>query len=189
MDIVRLEYWNMDNVHWVHGQCPLSPWMMSTQSMDIVHSPWTMSTETVDNVHWIDGHYPLSPWTFFLGFPYTLFSKNYSSPTKLNRYIQFTMHVIYISCHTMPICPSILSLGPLPFSRSHKNKLHCYIYCAVVSLFTVPPVDAATCIKHAPILNGHFTFPQMIAHVNAPLLSKHLANAASGQRILSKIGP
>ena len=47
MDIVRLEYWNagpwtmstesMDNVHSVHGYCPLSPWTMSTESMDNVH--------------------------------------------------------------------------------------------------------------------------------------------------------
>ena len=106
----------------VHGQYPLSPWTMSTESMDIVHSvhgqcplsPWTMFTETMDNVHWIHGQCPLSRLAFSLGFPYTL----YSSLTKLNAYIQFTMHAIYISWHTMPICPSILidilSLGPLP---------------------------------------------------------------------------
>ena len=40
----------------VHGQCPLSPWTMSTESMDNVHCvhghcPWTMSTQSMDNVH------------------------------------------------------------------------------------------------------------------------------------------
>ena len=43
----------------VHGQCPPSPWTMSTQSMDIVLSvhgqcplsPWAMSTQSMDNVH------------------------------------------------------------------------------------------------------------------------------------------
>ena len=51
----------------VHGQCPLSPWIMSTESMDIIHSvqgqfrghcslsPWTMSTESMDNVHSVLG--------------------------------------------------------------------------------------------------------------------------------------
>ena len=59
----------MDNVHWVHGQYPLSPWTLSTQSMDNVHSvhgqcplrPWTMSTKSMDNVHSIHG---LFPWVF-----------------------------------------------------------------------------------------------------------------------------
>ena len=52
--------------------------------------------------------------------------------------------------------------------------------------YTVPPTDAATCIKCAPVLNGHFTFPQMISHVNAPLLSKDLSNAASGYKFYPK---
>ena len=77
------------NVHSVHGYCPLSPWTMSTQSMD--------------NVHWDHGLYPLNPWTvstqimefFPWVFPTLYLVKNYSNPTKLNAYIQFTMHVIY----------------------------------------------------------------------------------------------
>ena len=48
----------MDNIH---GQCPLSPWKLSTESMDIAHGlsghcpvhsfqyySWTMSTESMD---------------------------------------------------------------------------------------------------------------------------------------------
>ena len=110
---------SMDSVDIVHGhclagvlergQCPLSPWTMSTQSMGNVHSvhgqcplrPWTMSAESMDIVHSVHG---LFPWVFT-----TLYLvKNYSNPTKLNAYIQFTMLVIYISWHTMSICPSIL---------------------------------------------------------------------------------
>ena len=73
-----LEQGSMDNVHWVYGQCPLSPWTMSTDNVHSVHGqcplrPWTMSTESMDNVHWIHGQWPLSPWTFSLRFPYTLF--------------------------------------------------------------------------------------------------------------------
>ena len=44
-----LERRSMDNVHWVHGQCPLSPWSMSTQSMD--------------NVQPVHGQCPLITWT------------------------------------------------------------------------------------------------------------------------------
>ena len=131
-----LEHGSMDNVHSVHEQCPLSPWTMSTESMDMVHwihgqcqlSLWTMSTESMDNVHSVHG---LFPWVF----PTLYVVKSYSNPTTVNAYIQFTMHVIYISWHTIPICLSvlidILSLGP----QCNKNKLcvHCFIYCAVVS--------------------------------------------------------
>ena len=49
MEIAWLEYWNkgpwtmstesMDNVHWVHGPCPLNPWTMSTQSLGF---PYTL---------------------------------------------------------------------------------------------------------------------------------------------------
>ena len=68
--------------YWVHGQCPLSPWTLYTQSMDNVYSvhgqcplcPLTISTETMDNVHWDYGQCPLSPWTFSQDFPYTLLS-------------------------------------------------------------------------------------------------------------------
>ena len=134
-----LECGSVDNVHWVHGQCARNQWTMSTESMDNVHSvhgqcplrPWTMSTESMDNVHSVHG---LFPWVF----PTLYLVKNYSNPTKLNAYIQFTMHVIYISWHTMPICPSILIKHTVCLSRSHK-KLHCFffIYCDVVSLFII----------------------------------------------------
>ena len=67
----------------VHGQCPLSPWTLSTESMDNIHwvhghcplNPWTLSTESMDNVHQIHGQCPPNPWTmstqslnFFPGF-------------------------------------------------------------------------------------------------------------------------
>ena len=63
----------MDNVHSVHGQYPLRPWRLSTESMDNVQS-----------VH------RLFPWVF----PILYLVKNYSNPSKLNTYIQFTMHHI-----------------------------------------------------------------------------------------------
>ena len=53
MDIVQLEYWNQ----WT-GQCPLSPWKLSTESMD-----------SVDNVHGLSGHCLVSFWAF----PHTLY--------------------------------------------------------------------------------------------------------------------
>ena len=120
VDIVRLEYSNVNNAHWFHRKFSQSPWTISTESMDNVHSvhgqcplrPWTMSTESMDNVHSV---HRLFPWVF----PTLYLVKNYSNPRKLNAYIQFTMHVIYIWCHTMPICSSILIdimslLCPLP---------------------------------------------------------------------------
>ena len=76
----------------VHGQCPLRPWTMATQSMDIVHSvhgqcplrPWTMSTESMDNVHSVHG---LFPWVFL-----TLYLvKNYSSPTTLSSVVSVVL--------------------------------------------------------------------------------------------------
>ena len=53
---------SMDNVHWVHGQCPLNPWTLSSFT-GFVHGltglcpecPWTLSrlsTESMVNVHW-----------------------------------------------------------------------------------------------------------------------------------------
>ena len=32
------------------GQCPLSPWKLSTESMDNVHRVWTMTMDSVDIV-------------------------------------------------------------------------------------------------------------------------------------------
>ena len=65
----RVSMDNVQTVLWVHGQCPLSPWTMSTESMDIVQSGWshwTLSTDSLDFVQSIHGHCsdcPLSPWT------------------------------------------------------------------------------------------------------------------------------
>ena len=52
------------------------------------------------------------------------------------------------------------------------------------SLFesTVKPAVAATSIKRDPLISGHFRAPRTIFNANAPLLSVHLSNAASGQR-------
>ena len=57
--------------------------------------------------------------------------------------------------------------------------------------FTVKPAVAATSIKRDPPLSGHFKAPpppppppppRTILNANAPLLSVHLSNAASGRR-------
>ena len=47
---------------------------------------------------------------------------------------------------------------------------------------TVKPAVAATSIKRDPLISGHFNAPRTILNANAPLLSVHLSNAASGQR-------
>ena len=47
---------------------------------------------------------------------------------------------------------------------------------------TVKPAVAATSIKRDPPISGHFNAPRTILNANAPLLSVHLSNAASGQR-------
>ena len=81
----------------VHVPCPTSPWTTSIQSMDNVHSvhgqcplrPWTMSTESMDSVHSVPG---LFPWVF----PTLYLVHTCNNPTKLNAYVQFTMHVIFI---------------------------------------------------------------------------------------------
>ena len=65
----------------IHGQCPLSPWTMSSESMDNVH--WV-------HFQWVYGHCPLSPWTMFTEsmdlplcvFPTLYLVKNYSNATK-----------------------------------------------------------------------------------------------------------
>ena len=49
-------------------------------------------------------------------------------------------------------------------------------------LCTVKPAVAATSIKRDPPLSGHFRVPRTILNANAPLLSVHLSNAASGRR-------
>ena len=77
----RLSSESMDNVYWVHGQCPLNPWHCPVwlMSLDFVHRltglcpecPWTLSrlsTESTVNTHWVHGQCPgspLSPWTFY----------------------------------------------------------------------------------------------------------------------------
>ena len=47
---------------------------------------------------------------------------------------------------------------------------------------TVKPAVAATSIKRDPPLSGNFRAPRTILNANAPLLSVHLSNAASGRR-------
>ena len=65
----RVSMDNVQTVHWVHGQCPLSPWTMSTESMDIVQSGWShwtlsrVSIDIVQTINWVHGKCPLSPWT------------------------------------------------------------------------------------------------------------------------------
>ena len=46
---------------------------------------------------------------------------------------------------------------------------------------TVKPAVAATSIKLDSPLSGHFRAPPTILNANAPLLSVHLSNAASGR--------
>ena len=46
---------------------------------------------------------------------------------------------------------------------------------------TVKPAVAVTSIKRDPPLSGHFKVPRTILNANAPLLSVHLSNAASGR--------
>ena len=58
----------------VHGQCPLSPWTMSTQSMDSVHS--------------VHGQCPLRPWTMSLN-PWTM------STQSLHFFPGFSLHFIW----------------------------------------------------------------------------------------------
>ena len=58
-----------------------------------------------------------------------------------------------------------------------------YIGVALQLWKTVKPAVAATSIKRDPPLSGHFRAPpQTILNANAPLLSVHLSNAASGRR-------
>ena len=67
VDIVQFAWTPMDNVktvHWVHGHCPLSPWIISTESMDIVQSGWshwTLSMDSMNFVQSIHGHCPDCP--------------------------------------------------------------------------------------------------------------------------------
>ena len=122
-DIVQLEYWNegpMDNVHWVHGHCPLSRWTLSTQSMD--------------NVHWYPGQCPLNPWTmstqsqnFFPGFsPHFIKYRTIAiQPNWMHTSSSQCLHV-YVHQYWQTYCL---------IGRFHKNKLHCYIHCTVVIPF------------------------------------------------------
>ena len=48
--------------------------------------------------------------------------------------------------------------------------------------YTVKPAVAATSIKRDPPVSGQFRAPRTILNANAPLLSVHLSNAASGRR-------
>ena len=50
------------------------------------------------------------------------------------------------------------------------------------NFITVKPAVAATSIKRDPPLSGHFRAARTILNANAPLLSVHLSNAASGRR-------
>ena len=53
-----------------------------------------------------------------------------------------------------------------------------------LTTYTVKPAVAVTSIKRDPPLSGHFRVPRTILNANAPLLSVHLSNAASGRRNL-----
>ena len=70
----RLSTESMDNVHWVHEQCPLNPWTLSSLACLTGLCPWThwtlsrLSTKSIVNVHLVHGKNPgspLSPWTFY----------------------------------------------------------------------------------------------------------------------------
>ena len=52
----------------------------------------------------------------------------------------------------------------------------------IIGISTVKPAVAATSIKRDPPLSGHFRAPRTILNANAPLLSVHLSNTASGRR-------
>ena len=54
-------------------------------------------------------------------------------------------------------------------------------YTCFLHRITVKPAVAATCIKRDPPVSGHFRAPTIL-NANAPLLSVHLSNAASGRR-------
>ena len=97
MAIVQLEYCN----EWT-GQCP---WTMSTESMGNVHGlsghcPWTQWTWSMDSVnifHGLSGQFPWTQWTLssqFLGFSPTLYIG--LRIVKECKYVQFTMHFIFI---------------------------------------------------------------------------------------------
>ena len=70
MDIVQLEYWNKWAGHYVHGQCPLSPWKLSIESMGNVqrlsgHCPWTQWTFSMDSVDIVQSVAGLFPHTLY----------------------------------------------------------------------------------------------------------------------------
>ena len=59
----------------------------------------------------------------------------------------------------------------------HTPRLNQKLYVS-----TVKPAVVVTSIKRDPPLSGHFKAPRTILNANAPLLSVHLPNAASGRR-------
>ena len=77
---------SMDNVHWVHGQCPVSPWTMSRESMDFV-------PESMD---FVPGF-----------FPYTIFRiwfHKIKNQTELCIHPVHSAYVVYFSWHAVPTC-------------------------------------------------------------------------------------
>ena len=59
---------NVQTVHWVPGECPLSPWTISTESMDIVQSGWSHGTLSMDSLDFVQSIHglcpdcPVNPW-------------------------------------------------------------------------------------------------------------------------------
>ena len=57
----KLSSESMDNVHWVHGQCPLNPWSLSSLAGLTGLCPWThwtlsrVSMDIVQTVHCVHG--------------------------------------------------------------------------------------------------------------------------------------
>ena len=86
MDIVQLEYWND-----LTGQCPLSPWKLSTVSMDITHG--------------LRGHCPVSFWApppLYLG--QCIVKECLCSTYNACHFYFMTCN----ACRSVGICPSIL---------------------------------------------------------------------------------
>ena len=69
-------------------------------------------------------------------------------------------------------------------ANTNIHTPHIIIHKPVIKILrnTVKPAVAATSIKRDPPLSGHFRASRTILNANAPLLSVHLSNAASGRR-------
>ena len=93
-------------VQGVHGQCP-----------DCPLSPWTMSTESMENVHWIHGHCPV--WLVSLDFVHRLTGLCPEYPWTLSRLSTESMvnvHWVYGQCPGNPLSPWTF------YRREHLSK-------------------------------------------------------------------